>query len=294
MSNPGTNSAPAPEAPASSALSDGGLSEMFSPEGQSGSATGTEGAQVQPVPVEPGVPDQPEPVAPAAPVASAQPVPPADNTARELQALRDEISQLRNPPKLGPDGKPEAAPPDPLRTVPDYNFDLPLPLMDQLNDPDPQVRKAALSATISATARVVHTQVLNQMQGLMREMMQAIPRMTGETLSETETQRQVTTDFYGKYGEYNTPMLRPLVQMALLEVAKANPDLAKRGWTPELRDKLGEFLKATVPVPARAAAGAVPPKAPAAPPTLMGTGSRPAVPVVPGDENGKALAEMFG
>lgn len=291
MSDTGqTNTGAAPAAQGSeSALTDTGLTEFFGPDSQS-AAPAVEGAPAaQPASATPApVPAVPAPVAPVPPV-PAPAAAPAPNVSEELLALRNEIAQLR-PAPVGPDGKPVTAPPDPLRSVPDYQFTLPPALMEQLNAPEMETRSRALSATISAVGKTIHNQVLNQVQGLLAELSARIPSEAGRVMTESAEQQRVVTDFYGKYGQYNTPMLRPIVQLAVLEVGKANPALAANGWTPAFRDAVGAYLQQNVPI---APVPAAPAPGPVAPPAMMGGGgARPVAPNLSGDE--QALAEFFG
>lgn len=279
------NTPAAPGASDQSALTDTGLEEMFTGQPGTGTDTGVEGgAPPQP---SPDAGQQTPPVDPAA--SAAPPVPPAPSP--ETLALREVIETLKrtSQPKAGSDAaQPQA--PDPLRDVPAYQFNLPPQVLNGLAHEDPAVRGQTLSAVISAVGRTIHQQVLNQVHANLDALRQTIPEAVYGTVSETEMQRTVNTDFYGKYPQYNTPMMRPLVQMALVQVAKANPALAANGWTPELRDAVGAYLQQQVPIAAKAPAAA--PAGPKAPPVLMGQGSRPAAPVV--DGNQQALDEFFG
>jgi len=294
MSDTSTNTGAPAEGSAPSALDDGGLSEFFSSAPSEPSAPVAEGASAQPAPAaDPAAqPQQPAPVDPAVPPAPA-PAPQAQPTVspEDLAALRAEIARMNGNNGTPGDGT-QPEPVDPLRAVPDYNMQIPVQLVQQFNDPDDNVRAAALSATISAVAKTVHNQVLTQMHANLDALRGEIPQMTTRMVTERQEGEAANRDFYGKYPAYNTPVLRPLVQMAVLHVGQANPQLAQNGWTPEFRDKVGEYLQQNVPLAPAAAPAPAAPKLPGAtPPTMMGSGSRPAAPTL--DGNAQALAEMF-
>jgi hypothetical protein len=283
------NSGPAVEGSSESALSDSGLNDFFSPE-PTPAAPVAEGAPAQPAPGTPAAPVAPVPGAPPVPAPAPVPGPQGTPLAREdVDGLREAITQLAGA------GKPaEAAPPppNPLTDIPSYDIKLPDQLVEAMNSPDPAIRSQSLNAVISATMKTVHQQVYNQMKANIDAVVQYVPQMIEQHIQNSQTRQSVTTDFYGKYPQFDTPLLRPVVQLAFVEVIKAKPELAKAGkWTPELREAVGDYLKQHVPLGAQAPA-AQPPKTPAAPPPVFGGGARPAAgPVLTGQE--AEIASMF-
>jgi hypothetical protein len=180
-----------------------------------------------------------------------------------------------------------------LTDIPSYDIKLPDQLVEAMNSPDPAVRSHSLNAVISATMKTVHQQVYTQMKANLDALVQYVPQMIESHIQNSQTRQSVTTDFYGAYPQFDTPLLRPVVQLAFVEVVRANPALAQSGkWTPELRDAVGNYLKQHVPLGQQAPAAGAPPKTPPAPPPVFGGSARPAAgPVLTGQE--AEIAAMF-
>ena len=222
-----------------------------------------------PTPAAPGQkpPEAAPPAPPAAPLAGPEPAP-------EVKALRDELETLRaqvaaNAPKPAPQAPPEVQ-------LPEYNFTLPKEMVDLLGSEDPAQRSQGLQAFARGIARGTHHQVVTEMR---KELASVLPMLIAQNVTGHSERQKIRSDFYGKYPEFDSDDLRPMVDNVARQVAK---ETGAKGWTPDLRDKIALRMRAIaqgiIPGPAPAAPQVPAPAPQPKPPGFIGSGTRPAIP----------------
>ncbi len=228
---------------------------------------------VQPQPgATPGAPAPQVPTpTPAAPVAPQPGQDPA--LAAAIATLADTVSRL---PAGQP--QPQAQPPVDQVELPQhgYVFNIPDGLDTALISDDPATRKTALGSLVQGTAQTIHREVIKSMRA---EFGRVLPQIVQGMISQQRTQQNVAQDFYGTYKEFANPVFRPLVQQVAMQIVR---ETGARGWTPDLRDKIGQRMREVLQG-AGFAAGAQPqpqvpqPQLPNGPAAITPGGARPAV-----------------
>ena len=157
--------------------------------------------------------------------------PSAEALAAQISTLTEIVSRQQPAAPQQPQG-PQA----PEVAIPDhgYQFNIPEGLDTALVSDDPATRRTALQALIQGTSRTVHTEVVKSMR---QEFARILPQIVNSMITQSRSQQNVAQDFYGKYTQFANPIFRPLVQQIGMQVAR---ERGAQGWTPELRDAIGE------------------------------------------------------
>lgn len=163
---------------------------------------------------------------------------------------------------------------DPWAWVPQYNVSIPEPWLQAIESDDPAVRRQGLTVLVNGMARMSHARIVTAMK---EELVKVLPAVIRHHVSEALSSQQVTSDFYGKYPEFNRDELRPLVVRSAQSIMQ---ETGHTQWSEQLRDAVAMRVRQTLaslfPGAAAAVQQPVPQQAPAQrPPQLTGTGARP-------------------
>lgn len=246
-------------------------SEPVQPQpGQSPSAV-----QPQPGATPGAVPPQVPSATPPVPVA---PQPGSDPAlAAAIATLAETVSRMPAGGQPQPQGQPQA--PEVELPQHGYVYNIPDGLDTALVSDDPATRKTALASLVQGTSQTIHREVVKAMRA---EFGRVVPTIVQNMISQHRTQQNVAQDFYGTYKEFANPVFRPLVQQVAMQIVR---ETGAAGWTPDLRDKIGQRMREVLQS-AGFAAGQQPvqpqlPQAPIGPAAIMPGGSRPAAVVDP-------------
>lgn len=254
-------------------------------EGPSPSETPTEGEAAP----EGGQPAEPGKTPEEGQGGEPQPAPQPAEESPELRALRAEfdaykrgVESFQRQPAQPTEQPKQTNEPDPL---PEYNFNIPQPLLDGLRSEDPAENMQAVQALVKGVAQTVHRTVRLELQSLRESMTSGLPQMVSSHIEQYNTGRQVYQDFYGTYPQYDKPELRPTVLAIAQEILQ---DRAARGlpvaWNADLKKQVGDRMATLFgqqnPIPAK-------------PPASITPGSRPGV--SSGDAQARDIADtLFG
>lgn len=169
--------------------------------------------------------------------------------------------------------------PDP-RTPPAYNFQMPDALIEKLTSQNPEDFKVGLNAYANGIANAVHAQAFKHIEEYFQPMLQAMPQNVFAQIQAQRAAEEVKKDFYGRYAEFDKPILHPVIK-------QIGEQLAKEGkvtqYTPEFGDAIAAKARELLGI--TAAPAAAKPNAPKTPPKMLPSqGSR----VAPSSEDALA------
>lgn len=121
--------------------------------------------------------------------------------------------------------------------MPEYNFNIPDQIVAGIESNDPVERRQALNALISGASRVVHEQVLMNVQSLVQEV---IPSLVQSMIQHRDVAQRVYSDFYNTHKDLNDPALYPLVQNVAQSMMT---ELGVYTWSPKLRDAIANRVR---------------------------------------------------
>lgn len=156
--------------------------------------------------------------------------------------------------------------------VPEYNYNIPEPLIQHLQSENPAEVRAGIGALMQGLSQTVHRTVVKDLTDMMQHV---VPQMVRQGVDGANTAREIFTDFYGTHKDLNVPELRPLIVNTAQQVAN---EFRANSWTPQLRDETARRVKAvlaghaTPPAPAVTQPPATPPAKP--PAQFGGNGTR--------------------
>ncbi len=304
--------APTPQAPAAAAGPEGGPEEGADP-------TAADPLVAPPEPA--GPPEGGDPVSPTAdpPAEPAAPAAAPDPRDAEITLLREQNKQIaqmmqtmqaqshasvKAMQQTAAAAAPQKAPEAEEDGTPLYEYDIPDTIVEALESEDKNHRKAALASIVKGTAQAVHRQIMSTMGNRFEEHTAGI----SAAQQQQGQDKQVYDDFYAAYPALENPGIRPIVQQAAQLVIN---ETQAQGWTPQLRDLIGQRAVAML---TQAAQGVVPalgnytppppgvqvvppagapvvPPVTTAPPTQVGVHARPGVAKV-GDVSAEVEAMM--
>ncbi len=227
-------------------------------------------------------PAAPAPVAaPAATAPGAAPPAAGQMSPEEASLLRQQVrdyeARLAQQPQPG--GQPQPGQPgEPEVDVPPYQFQIPQELGQLLTSENPQERLAGTNYLLTGAARTVHKTVH---QAIRTELGKVLPVIVNTLIQQHAQQQAVFNDFYGTFKELNRPELYTLVKQVGQQVME---EYGTQTWSADLRNAVGQRVKqiisGAIPAPASMQPTLTPAApataAPAQPPHMTGTTSRPA------------------
>lgn len=153
--------------------------------------------------------------------------------------------------------------PDP-RKIPAYNFQMPDALIEKLTSQNPEDFKIGLNAYANGIAAAVHAQAFKHVEEFFKPLFESLPQSVFAQIEARKSAEEVKKDFYGRYAEFDKPILYPVIQ-------KIGEQLAKEGkvtkYTPEFGDAIAAKARELLGITAQAAPKA--PIAPKAPPKML-------------------------
>lgn len=153
--------------------------------------------------------------------------------------------------------------------IPEYNFNIPEPLIQHLQSENPAEVQAGVRALAQGVAQTVHKQVVQQMASMVQSV---VPQMVQQGVASANTAKEIFSDFYGTYKELNVPSLYPLVVDVAQKVAS---EYHAKSWSPQLRDETARRVKALLTQgQAPVTTPQVPQTPPAKPPAQFGGGGQ--------------------
>lgn len=164
-----------------------------------------------------------------------------------------------------PAGKEEnkAEEPDP-RKVPAYNFQMPDALIEKLSSQNPEDFKVGLNAYANGIAAAVHAQAFKHVEEYFKPLFESMPQNVFAQIEARKAADEVKKDFYGRYAEFDKPVLHPVIK-------QIGEQLAKEGkvtkYTPEFGDAIAAKARELLGIVA--APAVVKPNAPKAPPKML-------------------------
>jgi hypothetical protein len=196
----------------------------------------------------PDAPEAPEALEPAPPEDTAvapestPPEPQVDQSEairRELEETRRQLAYLQ-----GQMQKPEVKPETPAEPqIPEYNFNLPEPLVKLLESEDAGERRQGLAYLAQGVARTVHMNALQEIQRARQELAAMMPQYVQAVNTQQTQAQEVFRDFYGKNQDLDRPELRSLVVGTAQQVIQ---ETGANNWTPELRDKIAGRVRSVL------------------------------------------------
>jgi len=155
--------------------------------------------------------------------------------------------------------------------IPEYNFNIPDPLINLLTSEKVEDFKTGVQALAKGIAGAIHAQMAVHMSEQFDPRFQSMPQQIMQILGAQTQAKAVSDDFYGTYPELNHPSIKGLVKQTGEALAKK---LGKTAWDKELRDATATEVKAIMAI----AAGQKTNGKDTSPPRMLSTqGARPAV-----------------
>lgn len=121
---------------------------------------------------------------------------------------------------------------------PDFGrIQIPPQVIQAMENEDPAMRAQGYQAFAGGVGNLIYSQMQHSMQQQIQQLTQTMPQIVQEHFASTERRQHVEHDFYSNYPQLNTPHLRPLVMRTAAELLR---ETGANGWTPEIRDALGQ------------------------------------------------------
>lgn len=217
--------------------------------------------------------------APGATPATATPATPAvPATAPNLEQLFREQTDLIRQAVARPAAPDKPAEPD----KPRFNLAIPPQILAGMRSEDPNEFATSMHSVINGIANHLWGEFNKHLETTVQPQYQS---MIEQHIESLQTRATVAQDFYGANPNLNVPALRPIIQQAGLEVAKARLAAGKSvNWSPELAQEIADSVYAVFPqlkpAPGTPATGTTPPGTTPAKPRFVngGGGPRPAAP----------------
>lgn len=129
-----------------------------------------------------------------------------------------------------------AAPPGPR-----FNLQIPEAILNTIvTSEDPGERRQALALFANGLANTIHAEMAQEFSAQLRAVMQAVPRVTQNQLSERQTQQEMWGDFYNSYT--NLPRTPGFMNFVANEAQALAREQHRNGinptWSPEFRAAL--------------------------------------------------------
>lgn len=174
-----------------------------------------------------------------------------------LQAMTDKITNAGKSDDKGKEPKAEEIP------VPEYFLHVPDEVMGRIGSEDPQERKLGVQQLLSGSLKTVHSEMRKEVREAFGTTFQKIlPAMIQNAIQQYNTSKEVFSDFYGTYSQFNKDELRPLVVKTAEAVMKQQK---KSAWDAEVRDAVANTLATTLGIQLQKGGKPAPAKAPAKP-----------------------------
>lgn len=185
-----------------------------------------------------------QPVAAQPVVTTAQPAPQTTAVpSPEAQALRDAAQALTASATAmrQPQGQPQGPQADPSL---DYLFEMPQEVAAALVNENPQVRIKAHQFVNAAMAKEVHSRIRNE---FLQYAQTEVPKMIQSMLSAHTFRQNIQQDFYGKYPQFKSEALAPVVASITQKVLQSQPAGSNVAWNDSLRDQIANEIFALIP-----------------------------------------------
>lgn len=224
------------------------------------------------------VPQGQEPPAPPPQVPpQAQPTGPDPATQARMDALERIIGHRLQTQEQPAQPAAPAAP-----ELPPYTFTIPPQLAQMFEAEDPATRVQAVAIAMTATAKAVHANLMQEFGQKLQQLSESLPDMMSDRMGDFARRQSIFNDFYGTYPQLSHPGLRPLVREVTARVYQARG--GQENWNPQLRDAIAREVAVTLQSTglqfAQPAAPPQPqrPNGRAQPPDLSGVRGPPATP----------------
>lgn len=164
-----------------------------------------------------------------------------------LQSQLAEITRLLAEDKAAK-AKPEGTK-DPAPQGPRFAFSIPSQITKAIfESEDLGERSAGMTALVNGLSNSIYNELSQEFEARQRAIIEAIPRISSQTVREITTQEGMVRDFYGTFTDLpkdESGNVNPIVQNVVQQTAQAYATELKNAgktfaWTPEFRNEVGK------------------------------------------------------